>query len=804
MEDYLLFNSLVQAEDEDTVVHTLEEAEHSLHNDDIWTPLGMNAGNFSVVGNQQENPAAALIEKVVNSIDAVLMAECYKADTDPTSDAAPGSMTAAVERFFGIRDGRLDNLTSKEHTALADRIHVIASGGRRSPCYTIVDKGEGQTPNKFPDTFLSTSRSSPKIKIDFVQGKFNAGGSGSLQFCGKHNLQLIVSRRQPYAPSEGDDSSDMWGFTVVRRRRPRHGERGSVFVYLAPGGSVFRFSAPFIQVLPGRSSKNRPAPAYQGRLEHGTAVKLYNYRWNARGIATLEARRHLERALHVPCLPFRVSETRDYRANYYETTVVGVWNGIRTGLNDGTESPTMEPGFPATMTLTLPEIGRLPVRIGVWKGAVDKRNFPTGVFFLVNGQVHGQFRGDFISRQLKFDYIRDHILVSVDCTGIERSVAEDLFMASRDRLRKNEHYEDIQGALRRELGSHQGLRDLNAVRRKERVESAGESSTAIVNMVSDLIRADPGLADLFGRGRRVLTAIGPGLVEPFKGRQFPTYFRLAKAPKDGTLRKPCPVNGTVRLEFETDAENGYFDRGSSPGELRVEPGTDLIEASHLWNGRFSVRFRVPWDARPGDITPIRFAVTDVERVARGPFVTTFDLIATPEVDRRTLAGNAGRDRDRGSQRDPTGTQNQASLDLPTPIPINRKRWGTVGIDGPYDAFRLKVAPDGGYDFYVNEDCAWLVTEMADRSNDAEQVKHWFVWGLALAALGMLRQANALVDAREGEPMAKPEGSGPDLEGVARACDGLARVIIPMFRVLHEGPPGRQGVDVDENLPMSPT
>ena len=774
MNNQQVLDKLMHAEHEGDVVTILDAAGYSVGDDSIWVPLGQNTGNFSVVGNQQENASAAFIEKVVNSIDAVLMAECYRQGIDPESSQAPASMQDAVAKFFDVSGGRLENLLPSEQTQLADRIHVVATGAKADdlPCYCIVDRGEGQTPNQFPDTFLSTSRSSPKIKIDFVQGKFNAGGSGSLQFCGKHNIQLIVSRRQPYAVPPDDDSGPLWGFTIVRRRRPRKGERSSVFVYLAPDGGVLRFAADAIRVLPGSSSKNKPAEAYAGHLDYGTAVKLYNYKLGASGIATLETKRKLERALHTPCLPFRISETRGYRANYYATTVVGVWQGIVDDVDRDEESRTMEGGFPAKATIALRDVGELPIRIGVWRSDVRKRSFPTGVFFLVNGQVHGQLGGEFVSRRLKLDYIRNHLLVSVDCTRMDRSVAEDLFMASRDRLRRNDHYEGICTALARELAAHQGLRDLNAARRKERFENAADGPSDIATMIGELIMSDPGLANLFGFGGKIVTSFGPGLGRQFKGRKFPTYFRLAKRPKKGLLRKKCPVNRTVKVEFETDAENDYFDRATVPGEICVQPGLDLIEASNLWNGKFTVRFRVPWESKSGDLTRVRMAVTDVERVAKGPFVSEFELVATDEV----LGANTTHPTPHSpeSEHGGKGDGMNPSLKLPTPRGVRKAEWGNgFGIQGPYDSFRVKVAPDGGYDFYFNEDCAWLLTEAS--KHDADQVRHWFMWGLALSALGMIRQAE------EGYE------SGADLEGVGRACDGIARVIIPMFRVLHELP-----------------
>ena len=789
MDNQKLFETLLLAEDEGRVIAALDEAGYSLDDDSIWIPLGENAGNFSVVGNQQENAAAAFIEKVVNSIDAVLMGECFRLKIDPESGEAPASMQEAVERFFHAKRGRLDNLTSTEQTELAQKIHIIATGEKDSPCYCIVDQGEGQTPDEFPNTFLSTSRSSPKIRIDFVQGKFNAGGSGSLQFCGQHNIQLIVSRRQPYAPSGSNESTDLWGFTIIRRRRPRGGERSSVFVYLAPGRKVLRFREDSIKVLPGNSSKNNPAPAYAEYLSYGTAVKLYNYNWVGRGIATLETRRQLERVLHTPCLPFRISETRKYRANYYATTLSGVWNTIGSDITGEDNSPKMEAGFPAMAKISLQNIGQLPIRIGVWRSEVNTRNIPTGVFFLVNGQVHGQFGGEFISRQLKFDYIRNDILVSVDCTGIDRSVAEDLFMASRDRLRKNEHYDVIREALAQELGNHQGLKDLNAARRKKRVENAGNASSEIERMISDLIHSDPGLANLFSAGGKIITSVGPGIGEPFKGRRFPTYFRLARKPKGQILKKHCPVNGTVKVEFETDAENEYFDRAADPGEIQVDPGLDLIEASHLWNGTFRVRFRVPWDAQHGDVTKVKFAVSDVECLAQGAFVSRFDLVATPGVTNSNLPGP---DTDpRPSRLLPETNHSEASplLKLPTPQPVKKDAWHKdLGIEGPLDAFRIKSGPDGGYDFYVNEDCTWLLTEQAEKKNDPARVKHWFTWGLALAALGMIRQMKHDPEQGDRDEKDETEDRELNLEAIGRACDGLARVIIPMFRVLYEGPP----------------
>ena len=93
----------------------------------------------------------------------------------------------------------------------------MAVGSKSAPSYLIVDDGEGQTPQSFPDTFMSLAKSN-KMRIPFVQGKFNSGGTGVLQFCGDQNLQLIASRRHPQAPVVPDDpTAHLWGFSIVRR-----------------------------------------------------------------------------------------------------------------------------------------------------------------------------------------------------------------------------------------------------------------------------------------------------------------------------------------------------------------------------------------------------------------------------------------------------------------------------------------------------------------------------------------------------------------------------------------------------------
>ena len=94
-----LFEELYNAKNEHQVDDVLERYRDLLGAEN-WYPLGGNESNFGVIENQQSNPVAALVEKLTNSIDAVLTRRCLEEGIDPKSPAAPQSVNAAVDRFF--------------------------------------------------------------------------------------------------------------------------------------------------------------------------------------------------------------------------------------------------------------------------------------------------------------------------------------------------------------------------------------------------------------------------------------------------------------------------------------------------------------------------------------------------------------------------------------------------------------------------------------------------------------------------------------------------------------------------------
>ena len=301
--------SLLQSETEEEVIDALKKYGY-WEDRSAWKPYGDMPNNRSIVGNQQSSSVAALVEKIVNSIDAILMAECYRKGIDPKSPQAPKSMREAAEIYFGIKDGRIQSIDTSGRREFAERIQLVATGTRENPAYIIVDDGEGQSPEKFEDTFLSLAREN-KTKIPFVQGKHNQGGTGVLQFSGVNSFQLIISKRQPYVPDEGKEK-DKWGFTLARRLDADENHPQSMYVYLAPNGKILSFDADTLPLRPGKFPY-----AYEEEVLAGTCIKVWNYKLQKglKTLATLDLRYALERFLQEPVLPIRICERRSsYRA----------------------------------------------------------------------------------------------------------------------------------------------------------------------------------------------------------------------------------------------------------------------------------------------------------------------------------------------------------------------------------------------------------------------------------------------------------------------------------------------------------
>ena len=356
------------------------------------------------------------------------------------------------------------------------------------------------------------------------------------------------------------------------------------------------------------------------------------------------------------------------------------------------------------------------------------------------------------------------MIVLVDCTDLPPIIREDLFMSSRDRMREIDEKTAIEESVIEYIKEHQTIKQLNVARRQKRLESA-LSEEETTKILQSLVQSDPTLAHLFGKGDIIRV---PGkdiqVIEPYEGQKFPTYFRLHNEPKDGLI-KHCPINKHCRIECETDAANGYFDRLDDPGRIECR-GLPQKLSHNLGNGKANIKFGLPTGASIGDEFKVEVLVYDVSRA--DPFRLDFRIHIDPEAPDLEPRPHI-----------PPGGATLAAM--PNIREVYREKWASEDFN---EMSALKIDPSGedddALDIAINMDNIYLRNEIAKRKNvDAKLLTYWFKWGLVLLALGMI---NTEKRRNQDESVDKtPQAEKDDLyEKIDRASEGIAVTLIPVI------------------------
>ena len=778
---------LLQADTEEQVIAILREQGYW----DVpgaWKFFGDREDNFPTIGNQSRNADRPLVEKLINSVDAVLMGECLSAGTRPNSSRAPQSIPEAVAEFFsGDRSnadsqGHVSAWDTKKRREMSSRITLAATGSRKNPSFTIVDSGEGQTPNSMPKTLLSIDRSN-KIDVHFVQGTFNMGGTGALRFCGRDNLQLIISRRNPdiQLDREGDASFSQWGFTVVRRENPSGTRKTSTYTYLAPEqGEILSFSADMLPLFPSGNV------AYARDTQWGTVVKLYEYKLKGKShILRKDGLLHrLDILLPYLALPIRLHECRNFRGNSgsYDTTL----NGLGVRLSDDRRQ-NLEQGFPTSSTLTI-DGEHMTVKIYAFKrGKADTYRKGEGIVFLRNGQTHGTLPRRFFSRRsVGMNRLDDSILVILDCSSISRRSQEDLFMNNRDGLEDGDFLQAIEEELESLLREHPRLRSLRESRRREDAASMLEDSKPFQEVLNSILSKSPSLASLFG-------GTGP-LSNPFKsqeapvsefeGKPHPTYFRFRKKDYGHVLQRETPANMRSRIIFETDVESDYFERERFGGQVTIvsldekrRNGTLPNNRLNLSDGVATLNLRLPGSAAVGDT--FQYEVTVQDETLVEPFVNKFVIKVKPEQESRPTPPNPRPD-----------PKNTLGLAVPKPIFVYEKDWDKYEFNG-YTALKATHDPSedqegsGSHTFYINMDNIYLLTELKATKEAPDILKSRWQFGMMIIGLALLKDQEDSVTETEtisGTSVERDSNLTPE-EHVQTTTEAIAPVLLPLIEHL---------------------
>lgn len=826
---------LLQADSEAAVVEILTKAGY-WNDSSVWRWYGDRESNYATIGNQQGRPEAALVEKIVNCVDARLMNECQRRGIDPRTDKAPTSIRHAVSQFIEGKDrngevgGLVKNWPQKRQLEQAQHITLAATGSKTAPCIVIADQGEGQTPERIPSTFLSLVEKSNKLRIPFVQGKFNMGGSGVLKFGGREGLQLIITKRNPEIVKqmkETDARSNEWGFTVIRRERPS-GEAGSVrnsvFCYLAPigadtkpsRGEVISFKADSLPLMPDGNM------AYARSISYGSCIKLYEYDMKGFKSNILIGRdclkTRLEALLPEPALPIRLHECRDFKGHKgsFATTMLGV-----LGRLEEDRKGNIEDGFPAAAPLRI-NGQDMTATIYALKG--DKGNsYRTneGIIFTINGQTHGSLPKTFYSRNaVKMGRLADSLLVFVECSKLAVDAREDLFMNSRDRLSSNELRKEIEDALEELIGKHAGLRELRDRRRNEEVAERLEDSKPLEDVLAAILKSSPALERLFLLGQRLSRPFKAGSsgdregggaggdegAGEFIGRPHPTFFRFQRKKNGEMLSRTAELGRRCRIKMETDVVNEYFSRDANQGRYNVAvvagalEGVELNSSLTLHNGIANWSISIPADAILGDELAIECTIGDDTLVE--PFVNVARLrIVQPsengggDGDRngrkgRGESGTGGSGAGgKGGTQGADGPPEPAGIQMPKIIRV--KKDGSLWNEHKFDEkTACKIVEDGAkqgdeekslYTFYVNVDNIALRTDMKSAGGDVAVKESKFIYANVLVGLALIHECRP-GDLKRTDTDDKDEGESVEVV-VERTTRALAPFIVPMIDYL---------------------
>ncbi|MCZ6776656.1 MAG: hypothetical protein O7D34_09395 [Ignavibacteria bacterium] len=821
--------SFMKADTEEEVVQLLKDAGY-WDDPDVWRNYGDTEGNYSKAGAQADNAEAALVEKLTNSRDARLMNACRERDIEPEGSDAPKSLKQAVAQFFeenpdSVTAGLIREWTDSKRTEVARGITLAVTGatpGDGYPCFTIADCGEGQTPDTMPTTLLSLNESI-KMNIPFVHGRFNMGGTAVLRFCGSRHLQLVLSRRNPAILDEPAGKDSQWGFTVVKRNFPK-GKRGgstyvgaSIYKYLAPigakdkpgEGGVLRFSSDSMPIFPeGRN-------AYARESEWGTLIKLYEYRTSYRTSMFRDGGilRPLDLLLPDIGLPVRLYECRSsYKGHKgsFETTL----NGLIVRLHDDKDK-SLEQDFPTSHPM---RIDGNPLSVTVYAFKVGKastyRKASEGILVTLNGQTQGLLSGRFFDRKrVGMSYLKDSLLVIVDCSAFDDVAIENFFMNSRDRMSKGEFRYKVERVLEKLLHEHKGLKDLKDKRRREKKAERLDDSNLLEKVLESVLKHSPTLSQIFLRGEHLSNPFKTDKVitkkDTFEGKPFPTYFKFKKVDYGKTLHRNCHINRGCRIAFETDAANDYFGPRIDPGEFSLflinGEHRSLVENSvlNLHNGIGTLSLELPSNCCIGDELHFLAVVTDLTRLdfVNPPFENHFVLHVLKQA--KLSEGGTSERKDPPGEKEGNEREAASGLKLPVPTEVYEspreggRTWEEMEPSfDKYTALRIisaGVSDDKDnalitYDFYINMDNLYLNTEIKTNNRDADITASQFQTGMVLLGLSFIHheaQVEKEKAKQNGVDQMNEEDSMTLEEKVEEFTKAAALVLLPMIEELSD-------------------
>jgi hypothetical protein len=795
MDYFKIFESLLYSDTAEKVKDVLQK--NNLWDDkSLWRYYGDIDNNLGTIHAQQSQPVKAFVEKIANSIDAILILNCVKSGINPEDwELTPRTVGEAAKLF--VKNNPKISINKNELERL---IYVYAegnSGKGTEPTMCIYDDGEGQEPHRVTGTILSLQKSN-KNKIQFLQGQYNMGGSGVLRFC-KEGLQFVLTKRNKYLIK--DNSKNPWSFTVVREEQPEgRMERNAFYTYLAPlgaeknprKGEIMTFEKETLPLIPKQNK------SYQIQKESGTLIKCFGFNNKKKSNILLagEFLSSIETMMPDCPLPVRFVECRPFKghAGSYESTMVGLINKLN---RDDVYKETLEEGFPIRNNINIAG-NNIPILTYAFQrskkdksksNASSRRLDKEGIIFTMNGQHYYDLPFSFYSRA-KLQRIAVDLISVVDCSQLDNKMRAKIFMASKDNIAKTPEYYELENQLKDIFKKSEELKLLQNRRASEEAKQKTENNKVFEDLLSKLVQ-NPALAALFGTGTRISSAFNlqtaDDQIEEKKKdlKEFPSFFKFKKLEYGETLIRTAQEDKQIRINFETDAVDDYFIREDKNGQISIVLDKDkykdikLIYSYKIKNGIFSVNITQPETALQGEVLNFIFTINDESQ--EQPFINKAEI--------KIIEENKQIDDDPHEPPEkplPPKPKDNEKKEVPGGLDLPEPKWVTIQecpnysfeafdeFDGLVVQFRSEENKVDKYDYYINADNRYYLHYLKTTKVEQEVIKERYKTALTLIAVSMLAE----------HKLKNENDSEDDIEIKIRfATRSISRVLLPIIEVL---------------------
>jgi len=568
-----------------------------------WSPVGPRKGNSGVIGVSTD-PMRAFVERIVNSIDALLMRA-----KEEGGYAEEQNVRDAVKKWLGVPHEALIDMSDHDiRERLAKLITVRFwrpdSGARVSQfMLDIRDMGIGLAPAEVPHTIVGLN-DSLKIGMPYVVGQFGQGAAATFRF---GEYAIIVTRKF---------GTSRVSLTVVKEEF-EPGYKAPIYYYMLWDEEIAVLDIPEEEFPAGTLVRHigYAAEEYRAKARHRSLYGAFNYylfdspwpcflenyglpscraatssvEWGAH--RTIKGSRN---AL------VRARDQKTFRGRAEDRTTIAAYDRTTEWL--GTVKIRGCKYEVGSFTAEYFVIDR-PAQEGKKKKSEKKseefvkKNHP--VVFTVNGVAHGSWTRSFIATDLNLPSLEQKIIVHVNCDSLTM-VGKNLVVSStREALCDNSVTEEIRRRLLTWLGQDDDLRRLNREFLARSIKGrATRMSRAMQNLAKSYLEK-LGIGDTILKRGTTFRPPKPEIeiVDP------PTSIRWSLGANELEF-----VPGRQRLlQFETNAPGRYWDPDNMDVSSIVikSEGVEMGGCTMLKNGRARVRFVCPEEAVVGSTGEIR-------------------------------------------------------------------------------------------------------------------------------------------------------------------------------------------------------